>query len=96
MIRPVRCLSTRRPGVVLRRARTVHEPLSVLLREVKPIVPELIEDQVDKALGALKRFRALCDVMHVEDLFVVATAASREAKRRTARPSSAKPSAFAA
>jgi exopolyphosphatase / guanosine-5'-triphosphate,3'-diphosphate pyrophosphatase len=40
----------------------------------------LIPEAVDKALGALKRFRALCDVMHVEDLFVVATAASREAK----------------
>ena len=40
----------------------------------------LLPDAVDKALGALKRFRALCDVMHVEDLFVVATAASREAK----------------
>ena len=40
----------------------------------------LAADSVEKALGALKRFRALCDIMHVEDLHVVATAAAREAR----------------
>ena len=40
----------------------------------------LMPDAVDKALQALKRFRALCDVMRVEDLYVVATAAAREAR----------------
>ena len=37
-------------------------------------------DAVEKALGALKRFRALCDTMGVEKLWVLATAASRDAK----------------
>src|SRR3981081_3085566 len=37
-------------------------------------------DAVEKALGALKRFRALCDTMQVERLWVLATAACREAK----------------
>jgi exopolyphosphatase / guanosine-5'-triphosphate,3'-diphosphate pyrophosphatase len=40
----------------------------------------LAEDAVEKALGALKRFRALCDLMHVKRLWVVATAACRDAK----------------
>ena len=40
----------------------------------------LAVDTVDKALGALKRFRALCDTMRVEHLWVLATAASRDAK----------------
>ena len=40
----------------------------------------LAEDAVEKALGALKRFRALCDLMSVERLLVVATAACRDAK----------------
>jgi exopolyphosphatase/guanosine-5'-triphosphate,3'-diphosphate pyrophosphatase len=37
-------------------------------------------DAVKQALEALKRFRALCDVLEVEDLHVIATAAVREAK----------------
>src|SRR5262249_30628354 len=40
----------------------------------------LAEDAVEKALGALKRFRALCDLMSVNKLLVVATAACRDAK----------------
>jgi exopolyphosphatase/guanosine-5'-triphosphate,3'-diphosphate pyrophosphatase len=40
----------------------------------------LAADAVDKALGALKRFRALCDRMQVGALWVVATAACRDAK----------------
>ena len=37
-------------------------------------------DAVAKALDALKRFRALCDTMRVEKLWVLATAACRDAK----------------
>ncbi len=40
----------------------------------------LASDAVDKALTALKRFRMLCDRMQVGVLWVVATAACREAK----------------
>ena len=40
----------------------------------------LAADAIDKALGALKRFRALCDTMRVGRLWVVATAACRDAK----------------
>ena len=40
----------------------------------------LAADAVQQALGALKRFRALCDTMHVERLWVLATAACRDAK----------------
>lgn len=40
----------------------------------------LAADTVEKALAALRRFRALCDLMQVRRLFVVATAACREAK----------------
>jgi exopolyphosphatase/guanosine-5'-triphosphate,3'-diphosphate pyrophosphatase len=36
-------------------------------------------DAVDKALAALKRFRALCDVLKVERVLVLATAAARDA-----------------
>ena len=39
----------------------------------------LAPDAVDKALGALHRFRALCDRIAVAKLFVVATAACRDA-----------------
>jgi exopolyphosphatase/guanosine-5'-triphosphate,3'-diphosphate pyrophosphatase len=39
----------------------------------------LAADAVEKALAALKRFRALCDTMRVERLWVLATAAAREA-----------------
>jgi exopolyphosphatase / guanosine-5'-triphosphate,3'-diphosphate pyrophosphatase len=40
----------------------------------------LAADAVDKALAALKRFRMLCDRMQVGALWVVATAACRDAK----------------
>jgi len=40
----------------------------------------LAADAVDKALAALRRFRMLCDRMQVGALWVVATAACREAK----------------
>jgi exopolyphosphatase/guanosine-5'-triphosphate,3'-diphosphate pyrophosphatase len=40
----------------------------------------LAADAVEKAIGALKRFRALCDTMRVERLWVLATAACREAR----------------
>ena len=40
----------------------------------------LAADAVEKALAALKRFRALCDTMRVEQLWVLATAACRDAR----------------
>src|SRR6201999_22821 len=40
----------------------------------------LAADAVEKALTALKRFRALCDTMQVERLWVLATAACRDAR----------------
>jgi exopolyphosphatase / guanosine-5'-triphosphate,3'-diphosphate pyrophosphatase len=40
----------------------------------------LAADAVEKALTALKRFRALCDTMRVEKLYVLATAAARDAR----------------
>ena len=40
----------------------------------------LAADAVEKALAAIKRFRALCDTMRVERLWVLATAACREAR----------------
>src|SRR5271154_6681345 len=39
----------------------------------------LPEDGVEKALGALRRFRALCDIMGIEDVRALATAAVRDA-----------------
>ncbi len=39
----------------------------------------LTDGAVTKALGALKRFRALCDVMRVGEIRVLATAAARDA-----------------
>lgn len=39
---------------------------------------------IKKALGALRRFRALCDVMQVEKIYAVATAAVRDAKNGSA------------
>jgi exopolyphosphatase/guanosine-5'-triphosphate,3'-diphosphate pyrophosphatase len=39
----------------------------------------LDEDAVDRALRALARFRVLCDTMQVSDMFVLATAAARDA-----------------
>jgi exopolyphosphatase/guanosine-5'-triphosphate,3'-diphosphate pyrophosphatase len=40
----------------------------------------LAADAVERALAALRRFRALCDTMQVERLWVIATAACREAR----------------
>lgn len=40
----------------------------------------LAEDAVEKAIAALRRFRALCDAMGVERLCAIATAACRDAK----------------
>jgi exopolyphosphatase/guanosine-5'-triphosphate,3'-diphosphate pyrophosphatase len=40
----------------------------------------LAADAVDKALNALRRFRALCDVLEASRLLVLATAACREAE----------------
>ncbi len=40
----------------------------------------LAPDAIEMALSALKRFRALCDAMRVERLWVLATAASRDAR----------------
>jgi exopolyphosphatase/guanosine-5'-triphosphate,3'-diphosphate pyrophosphatase len=40
----------------------------------------LAADAVERALAALKRFRALCDTMRVARLWVLATAACREAR----------------
>jgi exopolyphosphatase / guanosine-5'-triphosphate,3'-diphosphate pyrophosphatase len=40
----------------------------------------LASDAVDKALAALRRFRALCDRLAVAPLWVIATAACRDAK----------------
>ena len=37
-------------------------------------------DGMERAYEALKRFRVLCDIMSVSDLFVFATAAARDAK----------------
>ncbi len=39
----------------------------------------LADDAVEKALASLRRFRALCDMMDVGDLHVLATAAARDA-----------------
>ena len=39
----------------------------------------LDDDAVDKALRALARFRVLCDTMNVSEVFVLATAAARDA-----------------
>jgi len=40
----------------------------------------MAQDAMDKALAALRRFRALCDTMQVDRLWVLATAACRDAK----------------
>lgn len=39
----------------------------------------LAPDALERAFGALRRFRALCDVMHVRRLWAIATAACRDA-----------------
>jgi len=43
------------------------------------VTGKLPEDGVEKALGALKRFRVLCDIMEIGDVHVLATAAARDA-----------------
>ena len=40
----------------------------------------LAEDAIETALAALRRFRALCDILEVERVFAIATAACRDAK----------------
>jgi exopolyphosphatase/guanosine-5'-triphosphate,3'-diphosphate pyrophosphatase len=40
----------------------------------------LAADSIDKALATLKRFRALCDTLHVRRLWAIATAACRDAR----------------
>jgi exopolyphosphatase/guanosine-5'-triphosphate,3'-diphosphate pyrophosphatase len=56
-----------------------EKTLAGLGREVqsKGLLPS---DAIEKALGALKRFRALCDTIRVERLWVLATAACRDAR----------------
>ena len=40
----------------------------------------LAPDAIDAALDALKRFRALCDTLHVRKIWAIATAACRDAR----------------
>ena len=40
----------------------------------------LSEEAVNRALGALARFRVLCGTMHISQIFVLATAAARDAE----------------
>ena len=56
-----------------------EKTLAGLGREVqtKGLLPS---DAIEKAIEALKRFRALCDTMQVERLWVLATAACRDAR----------------
>jgi exopolyphosphatase / guanosine-5'-triphosphate,3'-diphosphate pyrophosphatase len=44
----------------------------------------LAQDAVDNALAALKRYRALCDLMQVERVWAIATAACRDASNGAA------------
>src|SRR4051812_20598526 len=44
----------------------------------------LAADAVEKALASLRRFRALCDRMHVDKLWSIATAACRDARNGAA------------
>jgi len=43
------------------------------------VTGKLPEDGMAKALGALRRFRVLCDIMEIGDIHVLATAAARDA-----------------
>src|SRR5262249_51831477 len=56
-----------------------EEVLAGLGREVQT-TGLLAADAVEKALAALRRFRALCDRLEVAQLWVIATAACRDAK----------------
>jgi len=40
----------------------------------------LAQDAINKALEALQRFRALCDILHVRRIWAIATAACRDAR----------------
>jgi len=40
----------------------------------------LAQDAIDTALAALKRFRAMCDMLHVRKVWAIATAACRDAR----------------
>ena len=40
----------------------------------------LAEDAIETALDALRRFRALCDILHVRRIWAIATAACRDAR----------------
>ncbi|MEJ2431969.1 MAG: exopolyphosphatase [Pseudolabrys sp.] len=40
----------------------------------------LAQEAIDTALDALRRFRALCDILHVRRIWAIATAACRDAK----------------
>ena len=40
----------------------------------------LAQDAIDTALDALRRFRALCDILHVRKMWAIATAACRDAR----------------
>lgn len=40
----------------------------------------LAQDAIDTALAALRRFRALCDILHVRRIWAIATAACRDAR----------------
>src|SRR5262249_49413506 len=77
-------LKLRAAGCV-RRAHSQSDPdlnekvLAGLGREVQT-TGLLAPDAVEKALAALRRFRALCERMEVAQLWAIATAACREAK----------------
>ncbi len=42
----------------------------------------LAPDAIETALDALRRFRALCDILHVRKIWAIATAACRDAQQR--------------
>ncbi|MGE0063288.1 MAG: exopolyphosphatase [Xanthobacteraceae bacterium] len=44
----------------------------------------LAADAIEKAIGALTRFRALCDTLHVRKVWAIATAACRDARNGAA------------
>jgi exopolyphosphatase/guanosine-5'-triphosphate,3'-diphosphate pyrophosphatase len=44
----------------------------------------LAQDAIDTALEALRRFRALCDILHVRRIWAIATAACRDARNGSA------------
>jgi exopolyphosphatase/guanosine-5'-triphosphate,3'-diphosphate pyrophosphatase len=44
----------------------------------------LAQDAIDTALDALRRFRALCDILHVRRIWAIATAACRDARNGNA------------